>query len=124
MKRILVIVLSIMYVVATVFFYLRPGAPKFAVGSDKFLHFVGFFFGGLLFLLCSKIGVKGLIRISFFLFLVMGPIILEFLQILSPYRHFDAIDIAFNYLGWTIPVLIFSFIWRSRLFSADKSSQS
>jgi len=124
MKRILVIVLSIMYMVATVFFYLRPGVPSFAAGSDKFLHFIGFFFGGLLFMLCSKIGVKGLTRISFFLFLVIGPIILEFLQILSPYRYFDAIDIAFNYLGWTIPVLIFSFIWRSRLFSADKSSQS
>ncbi|HDP78246.1 MAG TPA: antibiotic resistance protein VanZ [Mesotoga infera] len=117
MKRNLVIVLSIVFMVATVYFYLRPGAPRFAVGSDKFLHFVGFFFGGLLFLLCSKIEVKGLIRISFFLFLVIGPTVLEYLQILSPYRHFDAVDIAFNYLGWMIPVLIFSFIWRSKLFS-------
>ncbi|RLL87270.1 antibiotic resistance protein VanZ [Mesotoga sp. BH458_6_3_2_1] len=124
MKRLLLMLLSIMYMVATVYFYLKPGAPRFVVGSDKFLHFVGFFFGGLLFLLCSKIGVKGFIKIPFILFLVIGPIVLEFLQILSPYRHFDAIDIVFNYFGWMIPVLIFLFIRRLQIFPEDSSSKS
>ena len=38
------------YIVFTVYFYLKPVVPAIEGGSDKFLHFVGFFAGGFLLL--------------------------------------------------------------------------
>ncbi|MBN2218744.1 MAG: VanZ family protein [Kosmotogaceae bacterium] len=108
---------ALIYMVFTVYFYLKPVVPAIEVGSDKFLHFVGFFAGGFLFVILSGEEFSKELNRTFFSFLIVGPVILEFLQIFSPNRQFDILDMAFNYLGWTVPVVIFSLIGRIKTLS-------
>jgi VanZ family protein len=117
MRRLIMALAAAIYMVFTVYFYLKPVVPAIEVGSDKFLHFVGFFAGGFLFVILSREEFSKAFRKTFFLFLIVGPVILEFLQVLSPNRQFDILDMVFNYLGWTVPVVIFTFIVRLRTLS-------
>ncbi|WP_367361547.1 antibiotic resistance protein VanZ [Mesotoga sp.] len=122
MKKIITAILSITYMIATVYFYLRPGVQTFVVGSDKFLHFVGFFSGGVLLILISRIGASRLNRLALGFFLVIGPLVLESLQIISPYRQFDTLDILFNYLGWIVPATVFSIVERCMFLLKNRGS--
>jgi len=122
MRKLIVPFTTALYLIVIIYFYLAPARSGLMVGNDKFMHFSGFFAGGLWLSLIHLLRTPrmNLLVVSFFL--ITGPVVLEMLQKFSPGRSVDPLDILANYLGWLVPVGFYALmkLMRSLIFKPYK----
>ncbi|HOY26990.1 MAG: antibiotic resistance protein VanZ [Thermotogaceae bacterium] len=110
MRKLIVPLTTALYLSVIIYFYLAPARSGLIIGSDKFMHFSGFFAGGLWLSLIHLLKTHRVNLLVVSIFLITGPVVLEMLQKFSPGRSVDPLDILANYLGWLVPVSLYAFI--------------
>jgi VanZ family protein len=114
-KKIILTVISIIYLIILFIgaFAVNLGSEGSAPGSDKSLHFIGFFILSLLLIFTFKNYTAKRVYLKSLLIAVVIGILIEIIQLFIPARSFSLLDLAAD-LGGIFLAMLFSWMLSKR----------